>query len=616
MTRYASADEAKAAVVAHDRQREAAERGDAHMNGKMIRRSHSRESSLSKVSFSSHFTTDCEDGCDDHEHVPGQPRMIITKGTRRPNHRLNDGRMVRSALNGKAQLARTLRPNGSSMPQLERLFGDRSLHPTARLFHYLANAEIERCTVWPHLFDRFLRRNPLGPEWCRRRDAALQAESRALQTWRRAPDFGGDVLAHVQVDVPRDAVDEYNHRGDQVFELKARGFVTQRFRLEAMRGLHADYKLLLWLNNTVLQTAISTVHMLRIHSGTAEFMYVPTPPPPGSGEGYMGFPEGYGSVVLGDKSEAEQPVQQDPSSSAPTHSPLPLMPVLSDPPPRALLIAIRPPSLYTYSLLRALTRSTDWPPPAAAFSPSHTDQIALLQAQLYDECVAHGVRYWVLTTLKYWVFGVFEPDFTGCTVSRPIHRTAHHPSVLQCLVTWMVRAFDDCALRDAGMSRRRREATPVVRPAVRTIPKLQPVMPTATEDREVEVHRGGKPNPRQLRRSASTSVIPSGSAKLDDIREERSRGRERERERDGKGKKKEKGKKESRSRSRDRSRRRERRKRRESERPAREGPQATHMWAGEGGYVPYQYYAQPVMMPQPVYQPQPAWGQMLYQYWV
>ncbi|KLT38812.1 hypothetical protein CC85DRAFT_289183 [Cutaneotrichosporon oleaginosum] len=61
---------------------------------------------------------------------------------------------------------------------------------------------------------------------------------------------------------------------------------------------------------------------------------------------------------------------------------------------------------------------------------------------MIDACVAHGVRCWVATTLKWWVFGVFTVDYSRCVVSPIIRRNQKECTVLQCLVTWMRIALE------------------------------------------------------------------------------------------------------------------------------------------------------------------------------
>lgn len=68
------------------------------------------------------------------------------------------------------------------------------------------------------------------------------------------------------------------------------------------------------------------------------------------------------------------------------------------------------------------------------------------------------VYFFAVTNLKQWVFGVFvsldtllacaradeqDPSYTVAHVSPVIERKDREPSLLQCLVSWMVRAVDE-----------------------------------------------------------------------------------------------------------------------------------------------------------------------------
>lgn len=345
----------------------------------------------------------------------------VGPGTDTPIHLTKDSNAVKSVLKKSEQ--GWYRPKYNLPPhqsKIERLFSPslRIQRPIESLFHYLACAAVERYDRWPGVdlsdsLRRFFAADPLAGEWRRRYDVAQQHwNRRELKTWRHDPHFLVDTRNRVLEDVPGTPLHPADQRGELVFALPAPGFATKEFQMRFVRHLSLDRCLLQWLNCTVLQTAVSTAQTLRANSCTTQFWCVPSE---GSMDGYAGLPDGYGSLVLS-------------PSASPTDK-------------RALLVLVRPPNVYTGSILRAFTlddKAWKFEEPAG-----HSN---LLQAQVYDECVTPRVRYWVVTTVKYWIFGVFDEEYNKCTVSPVIAREARDPTVLQGLVSWILRALDSLDL--------------------------------------------------------------------------------------------------------------------------------------------------------------------------
>jgi hypothetical protein len=205
-----------------------------------------------------------------------------------------------------------------------------------------------------------------------------------------------------------------------------------------------------------------------------------------------------------------------------------------------MLVSVRPPWPHTKDVMDKFTWTTEgWEQATGAHGE---DGVAnLLQAEMYDECVSHGVRYFVATTLKWWVFGVFTPDYSRCEVSPKIRRDETDCTVLQSLVTWMRRALE--AEEDAYSTQRKEERRDPhlyqhdARPAVQRIPRRRNRATSST--RAAPAESVGEPSKQQSmpqlaevrQRRRSTSFSRRRSTELRDEDEQKKRDRRRERER-------------------------------------------------------------------------------------
>ncbi|WVF72990.1 hypothetical protein IAT40_007808 [Kwoniella sp. CBS 6097] len=277
----------------------------------------------------------------------------------------------------------------------------------------------------------------LGWEWHRRLSAAEEARmaGRMLGTWENAGrSWERGVLDFQQENVPSHPIDPANRWGTQIFALPAEGFDTLEFFDEAI--FHAeDLGLLSWITGTLLQTAVSTLHMLRYSSQTFTFHLIPAPRPPhlhhsssslsydspnhshGSRPHYLW--EGFGTMVLVNKSNDVD---------------------------RAMVLEIRPPSVVDSSAMKEFARGKGgegWWAFYGETCVGDVGQANLLQAQVYDSCIQNQVFFFAVTNLKYWVFGQFNSNYTRCTVSPVIDRRGRDPSLMQCLTAWVVRAVDE-----------------------------------------------------------------------------------------------------------------------------------------------------------------------------
>lgn len=81
---------------------------------------------------------------------------------------------------------------------------------------------------------------------------------------------------------------------------------------------------------------------------------------------------------------------------------------------RSLVLNVRPPSIVSGKILREFSRTRrEWWSLPGELCLGSTGQANLLQQQVYDDCVQNQVFYFVVTNLKYWVFGKFVSGTTA-----------------------------------------------------------------------------------------------------------------------------------------------------------------------------------------------------------
>ncbi|OCF38116.1 hypothetical protein I316_00340 [Kwoniella heveanensis BCC8398] len=289
--------------------------------------------------------------------------------------------------------------------------------PADDLYSYLKLAEVGSWDRWPippaqiqgrrGIWGgrRTLSFDEMGWEWHRRLRAAEEARmaGRMLGSWECAGrSWEKSILNFQQENVPSHPIDPGNRWGTQIFALPAEGFDTLEFYDEALP--HAeDLGLLSWITGTLLQTAVSTLHMLRYSSQTFTFHLIPSPRPPhlphsssslsyDSPDGSHGprphyLWEGFGTMVLVNKNNDVD---------------------------RAMVLEIRPPSVVDSSVVKEFARGKGgegWWAFYGETCVGDVGQANLLQAQVYDSCIQNQVFFFAVTNLKYWVFGQFGYDY-------------------------------------------------------------------------------------------------------------------------------------------------------------------------------------------------------------
>ncbi|WRT70220.1 uncharacterized protein IL334_007215 [Kwoniella shivajii] len=321
------------------------------------------------------------------------------------------------------------------------------ISPAEDLSTYLRYAEVTSWDRWPvpsashkkglSLWGgkRTLGFEEMSWEWHRRLQLAEESRNmgRMLGSWEIARNWETDIINWHEENVPFHPVDVANRWGSQIFALPAEGFDTLEFFDESISQAE-DFGLLSWITGTLLQTAVSTSHMLRYSSHSFTFHLIPSPRPPHL-QNSASFPlhdssstlrakphflwEGFGTMVLVNKSNDID---------------------------RTMVLEIRPPSVLDSGVIKEFARGKNgesWWGFYGDTCIGDIGQANLLQAQVYDDCIQNQVYFFAVTNLKYWVFGQFNSNYTQCTVSPVIHRQGRDPSLMQCLTAWVVRSVDE-----------------------------------------------------------------------------------------------------------------------------------------------------------------------------
>ncbi|ODN94770.1 hypothetical protein L198_04914 [Cryptococcus wingfieldii CBS 7118] len=263
----------------------------------------------------------------------------------------------------------------------------------------------------------------MGWEWGRRLEEAEKAKPhRVLRGWEGSSrGWERDIIEFQKENVPAYPIDLNNRWGIQIFALQAKGYDTLEFYDDSLDGAE-DKGLLSWLSGSILQTAVSTLHMLRYSSQNFTFHLIPSIPPPSHHPPHNGkhfLWDGFGSMVLVNKADDTD---------------------------RSMVIEIRPPSVVDAGVIKEFAKGRgggEWWAMDREGVLGEVGQANLLQAQVYDACVQNQVYFFAVTNLKLWVFGQFSPDYTCCTVSPVLDRKAREPSLMQCLTTWVIRSVDE-----------------------------------------------------------------------------------------------------------------------------------------------------------------------------
>ncbi|KAG2020309.1 hypothetical protein CC2G_005665 [Coprinopsis cinerea AmutBmut pab1-1] len=106
---------------------------------------------------------------------------------------------------------------------------------------------------------------------------------------------------------------------------------------------------------------------------------------------------------------------------------------------RRTLVAVQPPWILSESDMYEFVMALNFPPlirPGHAFAQTHATRHRLW-GKLWDSCVRHNTRYFVLTSYSHWVFGVFSPGWTIAYTSGVLSGTQSNPSIIELLSFWV-----------------------------------------------------------------------------------------------------------------------------------------------------------------------------------
>ncbi|WWC91712.1 uncharacterized protein L201_006658 [Kwoniella dendrophila CBS 6074] len=407
---------------------------------------------------------------------------------------LNHSNSTQNGLNESHQAASTINGsvNGSSsIAAPTRNTRQQLILPADDLYSYLHFAEVPSWSRWPLSGGsskrglgiwggkRSLGFDEMAWEWHRRLQLAEEARinGRMLNSWKSHRGWERGIIDWLQENIPRHPIDIANRWGAQIFALPADGFDTLEFFDDSINQAE-DLGLLSWITGTLLQTAVSALHMLRYTSSTFTFHLIPSPrpphlqqpqpphlmsEPPSSGSKSHFLWEGFGTMVLVNKVNDTD---------------------------RAMILEVRPPSVVDSSVMKEFAKGKNGEGWWGSYSDTcigEVGQANLLQAQVYDDCIQNQVYFFAVTNLKYWVFGQFASDYSRCAVSPVIHRQDSTPSLMQCLTAWVIRSVDE----------RPRASDPHV--------NINPQLPTPPRDEPRERRKHRRP-PQSHSHSQSTDT--------------------------------------------------------------------------------------------------------------
>ncbi|KAJ7038804.1 hypothetical protein C8F04DRAFT_1088557 [Mycena alexandri] len=107
-----------------------------------------------------------------------------------------------------------------------------------------------------------------------------------------------------------------------------------------------------------------------------------------------------------------------------------------------LVVAFQPPWILSAQDMLEFSECREFP----QFGPSNAHPPALeakerLWAKVWDTCVSHKTRWFVLTSYTHWIFGVFSESWTIGFASNVYRFDARDPTILELLAFWTAYAM-------------------------------------------------------------------------------------------------------------------------------------------------------------------------------
>ncbi|KAL9715141.1 hypothetical protein Ac2012v2_001801 [Leucoagaricus gongylophorus] len=112
-------------------------------------------------------------------------------------------------------------------------------------------------------------------------------------------------------------------------------------------------------------------------------------------------------------------------------------------PQNALVVAYQPPWILSQVDFEDFIKCGSLPPhiPPGHLYPSDLQSKHKIWAKLWDTCVKHNTKWFVITSWNTWAFGCFSDGWCSGMISDVWHLDEHTPNVLECLTYWIASAM-------------------------------------------------------------------------------------------------------------------------------------------------------------------------------
>ncbi|KAF9451052.1 hypothetical protein P691DRAFT_663990 [Macrolepiota fuliginosa MF-IS2] len=110
----------------------------------------------------------------------------------------------------------------------------------------------------------------------------------------------------------------------------------------------------------------------------------------------------------------------------------------------ALVVAYQPPWILSHADFAEFAKCSSLPPFIAPghIYPSELQSKHRIWAKLWDTCVQHNTKWFILTSWNVWAFGGFSDGWCSGYISDIWHLDEHTPTVLECITFWIASAME------------------------------------------------------------------------------------------------------------------------------------------------------------------------------
>ncbi|KAF5357934.1 hypothetical protein D9756_001594 [Leucocoprinus leucothites] len=108
-----------------------------------------------------------------------------------------------------------------------------------------------------------------------------------------------------------------------------------------------------------------------------------------------------------------------------------------------LVVAYQPPWILSQTDFEEFVRCGSLPPhiPPGHLYPADLHSRHKVWAKLWDTCVKHNTKWFVVTSWNVWAFGCFSDGWCSGAISDIWHLDEHTPNILECLTYWIASAM-------------------------------------------------------------------------------------------------------------------------------------------------------------------------------